>query len=134
MLTSDNFIDIERRLQQRCENHDITYIHPKQFDSMEEILERKAKLNRAIAAANKRNQRANQTKKQNKHRKRSNALWMRAMRANESPEKKKSRNMEKRIATERASVGVFVAVLVLEFSVLEFSLLSFVWDLSVVGV
>ena len=29
---------------------------------------------------------------------------------------------------------VFVGVLVLEFSVLECSVLSFVWDLSVVGV
>ena len=54
------------------------------------------------------------------------------MRANESPEKKKSRNMDKRIATKRASVGVFVAVLVLEFSVLECLVLSFVWDLRVV--
>jgi len=134
LLTSDNFIDIERRLQQRCENHDITCIHPKQFDSVEETLERKAKPNRAIAAVNKRNQRANQTKKQNKHRKRSNKLRMRAMRASESPEKDKSRNMDKRIATKRASVGVFVAVSVLEFSVLECWVLSFVWDLSAVGV
>ena len=56
------------------------------------------------------------------------------MRANESPEKKKSRNMDKRIATKRASVGVSVAILVLEFLVLECLVLSFVWDLSVVGV
>jgi len=89
------FILVEASIEKRCNKFGITYIPPKVFDTVDATLERKANLNKAIAAGNKRRQRANLTPEQKESQKVADMMQKRAALANETKaetEKRRNKN------------------------------------------
>ena len=101
-LKPSRFLHVEASLEKRCKKFGLTYIPPTLSDSVETTLERKAKLNKTIAAENKRRQRANLTQEQKESRKLEDMMRQRAALANESPEKKSARKEKNKNSKRRS--------------------------------
>ena len=87
-----NFIRIEVRLEQRCNDHGVAYISPELQDSVGATIERKAQLKKAIDKMRKRAERADESNEKKALRRTKDKHAKRKAHAEESPEKKARQN------------------------------------------